>query len=111
MSDLSTVVRDAYPDIVGTVFPFKIEYDLHAPDGQLLMFETTDIVSIYPKTTNGVTLMNSADIVVPDTLVAKGITSIATNSDLNNLYAYYGISDRTVTYKTRSDLIYFSLRG
>jgi hypothetical protein len=111
MSDLATVLRDAYPDTVGTVFPFVIEYDLHAPDGQLLQFETTDIVSIYPKTTNGVTLMNSGDIVSPAALVSRGITSIVTPSDLNNLYAYYGISDRTVTYKTRPDLITFALRG
>jgi len=111
MSDISTVFRDAYPDVVGTVFPFVIDYDLHAPDGQVLQFETTDIVSIYIKSTNGVTLVNSADIVVPDTLIAKGITSITTESDLNNLYNYYGISDRTVTYKTRPDLITFTLRG
>ena len=111
MSDISTVIRDEYPDTVGTVFPFTIEYDLHAPDGQVLQFETTDIVSVYPKTTNGVTLMNSADIVVPAALAAKGMTSIVTDSDISNLYAYYGISDRTVTYKTRSELITFSLRG
>jgi hypothetical protein len=111
MSDLSTVFRDTYPDTVGTVFPFTIEYDLHAPDGQVLQFETTDIVSIFLKSTNGVTLMNSGDIVVPDELIAKGITSISTESDLNNLYAYYGISDRTVTYKTRPELITFTLRG
>jgi hypothetical protein len=111
MSDLSTVLRDEYPDVVGTVFPFTIEYDLHTPDGQVLQFETTDIVSIYPKSTNGVTLMNGADLLVPAALVAQGITTIATTSDLNNLYAYYGISDRTVTYKSRSELITFALRG
>jgi hypothetical protein len=111
MSDLSTVLRDEYPDVVGTVFPFTIEYDLHTPDGQRLEFETTDIVSIYPKSTNGVTLMNGADLLVPAALVAQGITTIATTSDLNNLYAYYGISDRTVTYKSRSELITFALRG
>lgn len=111
MSDLATVFRDTYPDTVGTVFPFTIEYDLHAPDGQVLQFETTDIVSIFLRSTNGVTLMNSGDIVVPDELIAKGITSISTESDLNNLYAYYGISDRTVTYKTRPELITFTLRG
>lgn len=111
MSDIATRLRTEYEDVVGTVFPFTIEYDLHAPDGQVIQFETTDIVSIFPKTTNGVTLMNSGDLLVPDALVAKGITTISTTSDLNNLYAYYGISDRTVTYKSRSELITFTLRG
>jgi len=111
MSDLATVFREEYPTVVGTVFPFSIEYDLHAPDGQVLQFETTDIVSIYLKDTNGVTLVNSADIVVPDALIVKGITSITTESDLNNLYVYYGISDRTVTYKTRPELMTFTPRG
>jgi hypothetical protein len=111
MSDLATELRTEYSDVVGTVYPFTIEYDLHTPDGQVLQFETTDIVSIYPKATNGVTLMNGADLLVPAALVARGITAIATTSDLNNLYAHYGISDRTVTYKSRSDLISFALRG
>jgi hypothetical protein len=111
MSDLATELRTEYSDVVGTVYPFTVEYDLHTPDGQVLQFETTDIVSIYPKATNGVTLMNGADLLVPASLVARGITTVATTSDLNNLYAYYGISDRTVTYKSRSDLINFSLRG
>ena len=111
MSDLATVLRSSYEDVVGTVYPFTIEYDLHAPDGQILQFETTDIVSIFPKTTNGVTLVNRADIIVPDVLAAKGITEIVSDTDLLTLYAYYGISDRTITYKSRSDLISFTLRG
>lgn len=111
MSDISALIRDAYPDSVGTVFPFTIEYDLYTPDGQLLQFTTTDIVSIYPTTSNGVTLLNGDDIVVPTSLQVKGVTRIVTASDLSNLYAVYGISDRTVVYRSRAELIYFVLRG
>lgn len=111
MSDLATVLRDAYEETVGTVFPFTIDYDLHAPDGQRLMFTTTDIVSIFPKSTNGVTLVNAADIIVPDVMAAKGITAIVTDTDLLTLYAYYGISDRTITYKASASGITFTQRG
>jgi Zn-dependent peptidase ImmA (M78 family) len=75
------------------------------------MFTTTDIVSIFPKSTNGVSLENAADIIVPDVMAAKGITAIVTETDLLTLYAYYGISDRTITYKASASGITFTQRG
>lgn len=110
MSDLMTDLRTNYEQI-GTVFPFAITYDLHLPDGQIVSFSTNDIVSIRITDSNGVSLTNSADIVVPQDLINRGITSITTGTDLDELYAFYGISDRTVTYKSRADLITILLRG
>ena len=110
MSDIATLIRDAYADNVGTVFPFVISYDLDLPDGQVLQFETTDIVSIFTNGTAGVTLINGDDVVVPQALIDQGIVAI-TGANVHNLYAYYGISDRTVVYKSREDLITLTLRG
>lgn len=110
MSDLMTDLRTNYSQI-GTVFPFNITYDLHLPDGQVIQFATSDIVSIRITDTNGVSITNSAEIVVPQELINRGITSITTGADLDELYAYAGISDRTVTYKSRADLIQIQLRS
>jgi hypothetical protein len=110
MSDLMTVLRNGY-DQIGTVFPFPITYDLHLPDGQVIAFSTDDIVSIRMTDTNGVSIVHPEDIIVPQELINRGITSISTGSDLDELYALVGISDRTVTYKSRADLIGISLKG
>lgn len=110
MSDIMTTLRDNYAQ-VGTVFPFEITYDLHMPDGQVVKFATTDIVSIRMTDTNGVYITNSDDIEVPAELTHKGITSISTGTDLDEYYTLLGISDRTVTYKCRPELITVYLRG
>jgi hypothetical protein len=110
MSDIMTTLRDNYTQ-VGTVFPFEITYDLHMPDGQVVKFATADIVSIRMTDTNGVYLTNSDEIVVPTELIDKGITSIATGTDLDAYYRLLGISDRTVTYKCRPELVTVYLRG
>lgn len=110
MSDLMTVLRNGY-DQIGTVFPFVITYSLHLPDGQVIDFSTSDIVSIRITDSNGVSITNTDDIVVPQELIDRGILSISTGSDLDELYSLLGISDRTVTYKSRADLITILLRG
>jgi hypothetical protein len=109
-SDIATAFRNASPD-VGTVFPFDIYYNLYAPDGQVAAFKTTDIVSIFITPDNGVELLNGADIVVPPSMVAQGVTEIETAEDLLEWYDTMGISDRTVKYRTRSDLINFIMQG
>ena len=110
MSDLMTELRVTYNQI-STVFPFNITYALNLPDGQVAEFMTTDIVSILMTDTNGVTLTNGEDIVVPAALQSKGITSITTSNDLIELYNYCGISDRTVVYRSRPELITVYLRS
>lgn len=110
VSDLSTAFRN-FASEVGTVFTFEIYYNLYAPDGQMVAFKTTDIISIYLTTGNGVELLNGPDIQVPPTMVAKGITEISTNSHLIDWYNLMGISDKTVKYRTRSDLMNSVLQG
>jgi hypothetical protein len=110
MSDLMTELRVNYNQI-STVFPFDITYSLNLPDGQVAEFSTSDIVSILVTDTNGVTLTNGDEIVVPAALQSKGITSISTGNDLLELYNYSGISDRTVVYRSRPELITVYLRS
>jgi hypothetical protein len=110
MSDLATVFRNNF-SMVGTVFPFMIYYSLYMPDGQVLQFVTSDIVSIFMSDTNGVAIENSGDLVVPAELIDAGITSIFQAQHLRDWYALMGISDRTVVYRSSPSLISFVLRG
>lgn len=110
MNDLATQLRVKY-DVVGTVFPFDIYYDLYSPDGQLIQFKTTDIVSIFSLTTNGVILLNSADIIVPPEMIAEGITQIETDSQLSEYLTLMGVSDRTSKYRCKPELITFAIQG
>lgn len=109
-SDLATAFRSFAPE-VGTVFTFDIYYNLYAPDGQVAAFKTTDIVSIFMTPGNGVELLNGPEIVVPPSMIAQGITEIATGSDLLEWYNLMGITDKTVKYRTRSDLMNSVLQG
>lgn len=110
MSDIMTALRNDN-DVLDTVFPFDIYYALTSPDGQILRFKTTDIVSIFSLTSNGVVLLNGADILVPDIMQAAGIMSIDTDAALEYYYLLMGISDRTIKYRTKSSLISFALQG
>lgn len=76
--DVSAVVqkvKDTYPDI-GTVFPFTIQYDLRAPTGDVLQYETADKVVIDPaKQTSGPSLA------LPDFGVTSRTLRYLANSD------------------------------
>jgi hypothetical protein len=110
MSDIATAFREAY-DAVGTVFPFDITYYLYSPDGQLIEYLTTDIVSIFINGSSGVSLENSSDIIVPNAMQSQGYTEISTPEELRTYYDLYGVTDRTVKYRSRADLISFVLQG
>jgi hypothetical protein len=116
MSDLMTELRNNYEQI-STVFPFNITFSLNLPDGQVAEFSSSDIVSIRVTDTNGVSLTNGPDIMVPAGLQSKGITEIAATSTLtlgqvlDELYLYSGISDRTIVYRSRPELITLYLRS
>lgn len=107
-SDISAFLRNNY-DALGTVYPFTslnpIYYQLSVPDGQVVAFTTTDIVSIFEK--NGVALYNAADLIPPPALQSRGIITISTSSDLEDWFYYAGISDRTIKYRTDASLITF----
>jgi len=110
-SDITAFLRANF-DMLGTVYPFTtdnpINYKLYAPDGQVVEFYTTDIISIFEK--SGVVLANSADLVAPQALIDRGITEISTAAALRDWYNYVGISDRTIKYRTLASMITFSLK-
>ncbi|RKY28643.1 MAG: hypothetical protein DRP83_00285 [Planctomycetota bacterium] len=110
MNDLATQFRLAYT-AVGNVAPFTLYYDFHAPDGQLVRFSTSSIVSIFITADNGVVLENSADIVVPQTLIDQGITAIDDADSLNAWYDLLGVSDRTIKYRSAETYISFVKQG
>jgi hypothetical protein len=109
VSDLMTQLRLEFTD-VGAVFPFRIYYSLTMPDGQIVMFSTSDIVSIFITDTNGVQIENSGDLTPPPDLIQRGITSIATKEALLDWMNYEGVSNRTVLYRTTESMITFELR-
>lgn len=110
-SDISAFLRSNF-SMLGAVYPFTdvnpIYYQLYSPDGQVVEFQTTDIISIFEK--NGVSLVNSAELTPPAALQNRGILTIATSSDLRDWFAYVGVSDRTVKYRTAESLITFVLK-
>lgn len=110
-SDISAFLRNNFA-MLGTVYPFTdanpIYYQLYSPDGQLVEFQTTDIISIYEK--HGVSLVNAAELIPPLALQKRGILTISTPSDLRDWFFYAGISDRTVKYRTKESLITFLLK-
>lgn len=110
MNDLATQFRLAYSS-VGSVSPFIIYYNFYAPDGQVVRFSTSSIVSIFITDDNGVAIENSDDIVVPQVLVDQGITEIDDADSLNAWYYLLGVSDRTVKYRSAESYISFVRQG
>ena len=121
VSDIATQLRVAYPGIIGTVYntSLQLNFYLHTPDGQVITYNTTDIVSIFMDGTNGVSVTTTGiNIIVPTEMQQRGITNLidpasTTNTEQNfrDFYTVLGISDRTVKYRTRQDLISFTLRS
>jgi hypothetical protein len=110
-SDISSFLRANFT-MLGTVYPFTdinpIYYQLYAPDGQVVEFSTTDIISIFEK--QGVSLVNAAELIPPPALQNRGILSIASPSNLRDWFLYAGVSDRTIKYRTKAALITFVLK-
>ncbi len=79
---------------------WEVTYDLQAPDGRLYKYRTTDRIECVETASNGVTLENYADVGLP---ASPGATLTA------QLLAI-GVSDRTVRYIVRDDMITFEER-
>jgi hypothetical protein len=110
-SDIATILRTTYADI-GAIYPLTIYYRFYSPDGQMVYFSTTDIVSIFMDTAHpGATFLNPGDVNPPADLIARGITTILTAADLRDYYNYLGVSDRTVQYRTTANMITFVLKA
>jgi len=103
-SDIATILRTTYPDI-GAVYPLTIYYRFYSPDGQMVYFSTTDIISIFMDTAHpGVTFLNPGD-------VYSGSIPMITAADLRTYYNGLGVSDRTVQYRTTANMITFVLKA
>lgn len=109
VSDLMVRFRQSFPE-VGAVYPFTVYYTLAMPDGQIVEFATTDVISVFMTDTNGVSIENSGDITPPPDLWNRGITSITTKEDLADWLNYEGVSNRTISYWTSEGRISFVLR-
>lgn len=111
-SDITAFLRNTYQELT-TVYPLTVYFTFNAPDGQQVQLSTTDLVSIFPTTANGVELLNGSDLDTPAELLANGkVTSphLNTTIALTAWYNWMGVTDRTTSYRTRADLITFELR-
>lgn len=110
VSDLTTYFRSVFPSI-GVVYPPVASFVLCSPDGQLVKYTTTDVISIYPKSAdNGVIISNKADIKPTPNMMQNGILALTTDAQVATYFFELGISDRTVRYLTRESLLTFTLK-
>jgi hypothetical protein len=93
VNQLMDAVRAAFDDI-GRIYPFTIYYDLHAPDGRVIEFESTEEVTV-PWTTTELTAVQ----VYP----GDAINGLDAPAD-------FGVSDDVIRYFTTFDAIQVSQR-
>jgi hypothetical protein len=98
---LATEAKKATPG-AGAMFPFSAEYELLSPDGRVLRYATTDVLTIFPNGTNGAQLLNPTDFGLP----VSGYASA-----LRFMLREMGISDRTVRYRAQAASVLFEKRG
>lgn len=76
--------------LLSSVYPFTIEYSLHAPDGKIYQFRTSDIVSLAPDSTkNTAVLLNPSEVGLPTTGYQLALAQ---------RLQQFGVSNRTVRY-------------
>jgi hypothetical protein len=66
MSTIATFFQQSYPDIVGQVYPFTITYEVHVPDGRIILFASPDLVTVPTDVTKLRTLQGLASDAVSD---------------------------------------------
>ena len=110
ISDVSTELRIKYP-LVGAVYDIEMWYHLDAPDGQQVQFSTTDLVSIFLSDSSSVTWENEDEITFPDEVSAGWDASTSQAEKLQSWFTYLGVSDRTVRYRSRAEMISFEVRS
>jgi len=110
VSDLTTYFRYKFPS-VGTVYPPIASFVLCSPDGQLVKYTTTDVISIFPKVAdNGVIISNKIDIKPTPNMQQNGIIVLNTDAQVATYFYELGISDRTIRYFTRESLLTFTIK-
>lgn len=86
VSDITSFLRENY-DVIGYIAPLTINYDLLAPDGRVIYYQTTDVVTVDPSKYH------------PDHLAYP-------DDQLDDPLAQ-GVSDNTLRYLSAADLITF----
>ena len=94
VSLISDYLRNAYPDIIN-VYPFTIDYDLHLPDGRVILFQTMEAVTV----PSSVAMLRELEYDPDDAVLGM----------LNPLD--YGVSDDTIRCRTLAANIQVLQRG
>ena len=93
VAEIVSALKSAFPNI-GTVFPPTVNYDLYAPDGQVINFSSGDVLTTDPAKSSS----------------AASCLNVLANGDLADYLASLGITDRTVRYfADPSDIYVYSL--
>lgn len=101
-SYLATQAR-AQAALVSSIYPFEVDYTLHAPDGKLYKFRTGDVLSLFPDATiNTAVLLNPGEVGLPTTGY-----QVALARRLQQL----GVSRRTVRYIASPGSVAFTQRS
>lgn len=101
-SYLATQAR-AQAFLLSSIYPFDVDYTLHAPDGKLYKFRTSDILSLAPDSTrNTARLLNPAEVGLPTT---------GYEAALARRLQQFGVSRRTVRYIASPGAVAFSQRS
>jgi len=100
VSALVTQLR-GLTNTLAAVYPFAIAFELAAPDGRVYRFVTTDRVTVFPNTGDGVTLLNPTDF---------GLPATGYEAALKQQLLGAGVSDRTVRYLMPPENIAFDRR-
>jgi hypothetical protein len=110
ISDISLELRTKYP-LVGAVYDIELWYHLDAPDGQQVLFSTTDLVSIFLSDSNSVTWENEDDVTIPPEVSEGWWPGITQAEKLQSWFIYLGVSDRTVRYRSAAEMIALEVRS
>lgn len=101
-SYLATQAR-AQAALLSSIYPFDVDYTLHAPDGKLYKFRTSDVLSLSPTAgTNTAVLLNPVEV---------GLPVSGYEAALAQRLQQLGVSRRTVRYIASPGAIAFTQRS
>lgn len=103
VSGVIQALRDKFTDIGVMLGPLKLRYTLLAPTGEVYVYETSDVVTVFPEYgVTSATLVNGLEF-TPGSKIenATSITEVArraANQQLRYRLEAMGVSDRVVRY-------------
>jgi hypothetical protein len=90
VSVISTQLRTLYPTVIGQVYPFTIDYEVHIPDGRVVVFTTAEKVEL-PSDVTKLRALQAA----PDDLI-EGLLNPLEYGLSDAVAGYYAIEDDIV---------------